>query len=81
MEPKAQQKAVAALKHQSGPCHAGLAKYEPWKDVIECMVVYRDEDKSVPPELQKMLAEAALGTDVKSVHMWGRPSPSFGAGA
>lgn len=39
------------------------------------MVVYCDEDKSVPPELQKILSEAALGPDVESVHIKSSHSP------
>lgn len=73
LEPTAQKKAIAALKHQSARVFTDTVTYEPWHD-IETMYFFCDADQALPLAAQQGMA-ALLGPDATSIHLRGSHSP------
>ncbi|KAH7136936.1 Alpha/beta hydrolase fold-1 [Dactylonectria estremocensis] len=73
MEPEAQKKAIATIKHQSAKVFTDAVTYEPWHD-IEAMFFYCDADQALPLPVQQGMA-ALLGPNAASFHSNAGHSP------
>ncbi|TDZ26195.1 hypothetical protein Cob_v001372 [Colletotrichum orbiculare MAFF 240422] len=73
VEPATQEKAIAALQHQSAPVFADVVDHEPWHTIDSCYYICT-EDKAIPLPIQEAMA-SSLGPNGFSLTIKASHSP------